>query len=165
MPEPPPLSDEDRDDLVAYLDGELDEDSARALEAKLSLDPAAREEAEALKRTWELLDYLPRPQPSPSFTHRTLERLEPVRTAKVPVRRWRWGPLAAGWAAAVLLAGAAGFTAVKFLPPPRAGDPDPELVRDLSLIENKRLYDAADDLDFLHKLDHPDLFGDDSPES
>src|SRR5262249_41070651 len=69
----PQLTDEDRANLVAYLDGELDAEAAQALEAKLSVDPTARAEADALKRTWELLDYLPRPEPSPSFTHRTLE--------------------------------------------------------------------------------------------
>src|SRR5262249_17230514 len=77
------LSDEDRANLVAYLDGELDEASAQALEAKLNTDPRARAEAETLRRTWELLDYLPRAEVSTSFTHRTLERLA-VRTASGP---------------------------------------------------------------------------------
>ncbi len=36
------LSDEDRENLVAYFDGELDEESARTLEAKLNLDPQTR---------------------------------------------------------------------------------------------------------------------------
>src|SRR5919198_1012547 len=111
----PPLNEEERDDLVAYLDGELDPAKARAVEDKIGKDPAAREEAETLKRTWELLDYLPRPEPSPSFTHRTMERLAPVQTAsaRLPVSRgWRaWAP-AAGWAAAVLLAGLGGYAAV-----------------------------------------------------
>ena len=44
-----PLSDDDRADLVAYLDGELDEEASRALESKLSLDPKARAEADSLK--------------------------------------------------------------------------------------------------------------------
>ena len=39
MNEPPPLSATEREDLIAYLDGELDEDKTRAMEAKLSLDP------------------------------------------------------------------------------------------------------------------------------
>jgi len=75
-PKPPDDPDDERDDasaeMVAYLDGELDPKSAAAIEAKISLDPAARAEADALKRTWELLDYLPLPEPSPNFTQRTL---------------------------------------------------------------------------------------------
>src|SRR5205823_3534064 len=101
------LNDEDKANLVAFLDGELDERTAHALETKLNTDPQARAEAEALRRTWGLLDYLPRPEPSPSFTHRTLERLAAHRPLTGTVRtgrRWvRWA-LPLGWAAAVLLA-------------------------------------------------------------
>src|SRR5438067_8003934 len=95
------LNEEDRTNLVAYLDGELDEAAARALEAKLSNDPGARAEAESLRRTWELLDYLPRAEASTTFTHRTLERLA-VQTSSRPVlrpgrARLPWWLLTAGW--------------------------------------------------------------------
>src|SRR5947208_292785 len=80
----PPLDDEQREDLVAYLDGELDEEAARALEAKLSLDSAVRSEADQLRRTWELLDYLPKAEPSPNFTHRTLDRVSAIRPGGTP---------------------------------------------------------------------------------
>src|SRR4051812_44074187 len=167
MPEPTELNDdEDRDDLVAYLDGERDEPAARAVEAKLNVDAAAREDADTLRRTWDLLDYLPRAEPSPSFTHRTMERLEPVvRTTMIRVRPWkRWRPLALGmgWAAAVLVAGAGGFYAMNLYQARSHRHQEQELVHDLRIIENKRLYEAVDDLEFLRELDHPDLFGDDS---
>jgi anti-sigma factor RsiW len=171
------LSDEDRTNLVAYLDGELDEPAARALEAKLHLDPQARAEAEALKRTWELLDYLPRPEPSRDFTSRTLER---VRVRRPAAARWglpdRWRPwaLGFGWAAAVLVAGALGFAGGRLLPhrqpapAPDEADLDRHLVRDLRLLENLRLYEHVDDLPFLQDLadpNDPDLFGDADLES
>jgi anti-sigma factor RsiW len=160
------LSDEDRENLVAYLDGELDDPAARALEAKLSLDPNARVEAEQMRRAWDLLDYLPRPEPSSSFTHRTLERVSVLRPTLIvngKGRRWRPWVVCAGWAAAVVLAGAAGFAAVGLFEPKDAIPP--ELVRDLRIIENKRLYEQVDDIDFLRQLDDPDLFGDDSHDS
>ena len=47
MTKPTVLSDEDRAELVAYLDGELDEKSTLELEARLSRDPQARAEATA----------------------------------------------------------------------------------------------------------------------
>src|SRR5438552_12783946 len=96
----PPLSDEDRENLVAYLDGELDSKAARALEAKLNLDAEARAEAEALRRTWEMLDYLPRPEPTATFSSRTLERVSAVETVatKTHGRPWRHWALGAGWA-------------------------------------------------------------------
>src|SRR5262249_2140498 len=153
----PPLDDEQREDLVAYLDGELDEEAARALEAKLSLDPAVRVEADQLRRTWELLDYLPRAEPSPSFTHRTLDRVSarrPARPRGVPgAKRRRPWLVGLGWAAAVLLAGTVGYAGVNLVYP--RDRTDEELARDLRVIEYKRLYDAVDDLDFLRELDTP----------
>src|SRR5436190_8513813 len=154
------LNDEDRENLVAYLDGELDEASAQALESKLSLDPVARAEADALRRTWELLDYLPKPEPSSDFTNRTLSRLsvpagggssKVVRlTGRVQRRRRRWlAPL--GWVAAVLLAAGGGYGASQWLWPPRPAqvveepaDLDEQLARNLRVIENRPQLEAAE---------------------
>lgn len=161
MTEPSPLTEQERADLVAYLDGELTGEAARALETKLSRDPAVRAEAQSLQRTWELLDYLPRPQPTASFTHRTLERLSPVRTSEA--RRWRRRGLAAGWAAALLLAGWAGYATFSWVVPNSPGER--ELLRDLRLIESKRYYDLVEELDFWRALDTPELFGDEQRSS
>lgn len=68
-------------ELVAYLDGELDEASARQVEARLARDPAARARAAELKKSFDLLDYLPRPEPSATFTTRTLDKLPAVKPA------------------------------------------------------------------------------------
>jgi anti-sigma factor RsiW len=155
------LSEQERSDLVAYLDGELTGQAARALEAKLSLNPKARAEADALRRAWDLLDYLPRPEPSPHFTHRTLSRAAPVLTGKCPGlfgRRRLW--LGLGWAAALLLAALTGYAGVGLLRPHRPGEQ--ELVRELRVIENKPYYDLVGDMDFLRELDQPELFGDDA---
>ena len=91
MSTPSSFDDKERADLVAYLDGELDGDAARRIEQKLALDDAARAEATALKKTWDLLDFLPRTEPSPSFTHRTMECLTPIRTGCATI-----APAAAG---------------------------------------------------------------------
>src|SRR5689334_5237929 len=79
-----PLDDGDRDTLVSYLDGELEPGSARDVEARLAQDPAIRAEADALRRAWDLLDYLPRPEPSPDFTQRTLASLAAVQVKALP---------------------------------------------------------------------------------
>jgi anti-sigma factor RsiW len=165
-----PLNEQERADLVAYLDGELGGEAARAVEARLQLDPAVRAEAESLRRTWDLLDYLPKPAAPPDFTHRTLEKLAPVRaqpkaaatTPAAPRRGRRW-LLGVAWAASVLLAAAAGYAGVGLFAPRDRGDAD--VVRDLRVLDNKRYYDHCDDLDFLRDLDQPDLFGDDTPGS
>ncbi len=159
------LNDDDRANLTAYLDGELDEETAQALEVKLSQDPDARAEVEELKQAWTMLDYLPQPALSTSFTHRTMEKLavekRPVETGKMPtVRPATWlGPI--GWAAAVLLAAGVGWFASQRIWQP-APDPDEALVKQLRIIEKWRAYDLVDDVGFLKQLDHPDLFGDDA---
>lgn len=160
MTEPLRLSEQERADLVAYLDGELTGEAARAWEAKLSLNPAARAEAEALRRTWDLLDYLPPTTPSVSFTHRTVERLTPIRAGeRRRGQRWRARSLGVGWAAALLVAGWAGYAGYNWFVPREPGDS--ELLHDLRLIENKRYYDLVEDLEFWQALDKPELFGDD----
>jgi anti-sigma factor RsiW len=165
-----PLKDEDRANLIAYLDGELKGEAARDLEVRLNLDPAVRAEAETLRRTWELLDYLPRPEASTTFTSRTLDRVSAVRPVPVQVKgfaRWRPWALGVGWAAALLLAGAAGFAGMSLRPRPDPAVPaDPaeleqHLLRDLRVIEHKRLYEHVENIEFLRQLDAPDLFGDD----
>src|SRR5262249_43122085 len=146
MADPSPLNEQQRAELVAYLDGELKGEAARKVETQLALNPGARAEADALKRTWELLDFLPRPAPSVDFSHRTVSQIVPVvagaKAATVPFRRpWLFS---AGWAAAVLVAALTGYTGTRLLVPKQPGEQD--LVRDLSIIEHMRLYELAADM-------------------
>lgn len=161
----PPDPDE-RANLVAYLDGELDEAAARVVEAKLGRDPKARAEADALRQTWDLLDYLPKAEPSPAFTNRTLDRvaaLKPSMSTRLLKRPWNRWVFRLGWAAAVLVAAGIGYAGLRFVPQrflPGGYDTEQQLVRDLRVIENLQLYQNVDDLQFLRELEHPDLFGD-----
>jgi len=170
MPNLQPLSEDERSELIAYLDGELDPKLARRVEVKLNTDPRVRAEADALKRTWALLDYLPRPDPSPNFTHRTVDRLStmgpgsPLHMRRPAWRRWALG---IGWAAALLLVGVAGYAGAPWVAAAyrgQAGDPASEaeqLARDLRTIEQLRLLQNANDFQFANELDRPELFGDD----
>lgn len=170
---PPDLTEKERADLVAYLDGELDAEASQAIEAKLARDPRLRSELDVLRRTWNLLDFLPKPEPSPNFANRTLERLAPAITAPqvLPMSRksrtrglprWAFGT---GWAAAALLAVAGGYLTLNFgfrALPVKPEPTEQDLVRDLRVIENKRIYELVDDMDFLRDLDNPDLFGEET---
>src|SRR5436305_2407029 len=83
----PTPEDEPQAELVAYLDGELDEHATQELEQQMGRDPQLRARADALKKTWELLDFLPQPEPTASFTSRTLDRVSvslPAVPAVVP---------------------------------------------------------------------------------
>jgi anti-sigma factor RsiW len=175
MNKPTPLTEEDRINLVAYLDGELEPSATSALEAKLSLSTPAREEAESLRRTWSLLDYLPRPELSPQFTHQTLERLAAITPSTTALRRrWRAWVVGTGWAAALVAAATVGFAGGIVLhrqvpaAPELPLDVDGALVRDLGVLENKRLYDNVESIDFLRALANaadPDLFADENWDS
>ena len=162
------LNDRDRENLTAYLDGELDRKTAQALEAKINLDPEARREVEALKKAWGLLDYLPKPSAPGDFTHRTLERLslekltKAAKTGNMARHRAAVTLRAVGWVAAILLAAGLGFGAAQLLfrGPEATVDVDEPLVRYLPILEKWRQYENAPDLDFIRALDHPDLFGD-----
>jgi anti-sigma factor RsiW len=163
-----PLNEDEKAELVAYLDGELDEPATQAIEAMLATNPDARAELDSLKQTWGMLDYLPKASPSPNFTNRTLEKLslESIRTApaskSVPAapRRVRWR-LAVGWAASVMLAIGLGYWAAPHLFPAANSEPSDEpLVRHLPILEKWRFYENVDDRDFINGLAQPDLFGD-----
>jgi anti-sigma factor RsiW len=170
MAESQPLNDDERAELIAYLDGELARTEAQSVEKRLHADPRYRAEADALRRTWNLLDFLPKPEPSANFTNRTVDRIGAMRPAAGtstggPARRWLLG---LGWAAAVLLAVFVGYGATgRLVPglPPAGRDLTPEaeqqLVRDLRLMEMMSLYQYVDDIPFLNELDRPELFGDD----
>jgi anti-sigma factor RsiW len=165
------MTEQEREELVAYLDGELDADSARALEARLSRDPRARAEAESLKNTWELLDYLPRPAPSTNFASKTLDRLTGTMRALPTARRRPWPAWSVGtcWAAAVLLAVVAGWSGGRWQADVRDAHARMTLeeaaAQHLHAIENQGMYANVDDLAFLQALDQPDLFGDDDSDA
>ncbi len=156
------LTEQDRQNLVAYLDGELADmnpEAAQALEAKLAQNEAARQEAEALQRTWEMLDYLPRPKAPASFTHQTVQKLTVGRPSLiVRLRRQRWlrrVVLPAGSLAAGILGFLIAFQwPQRELPTPSADD--------IRVLRYLPFYEKVDSVDFLRDLSHPELFGDES---
>ena len=129
-----------REELVAYLDGELDAEQSRRIEQRAAVEPDARRMLEELDRTWHMLDELDSPATSEDFTCTTLEMValaaaEDAQKAKAqrPRRRLRAGL----WAAAGLVgAAAAGFLIVTE-PDPRperpiaAGSADPGELRSI----------------------------------
>lgn len=158
------MTDEDREALTAYLDGELEDAAEQDLETRLSQDPKLRAELDALKQTWGMLDYLPQARPSSDFTNRTMDRLTLEGRASqstVVVRTGR--RRAIGWTAAAVLALAVGVAASagyrRYVEKPV--DPDEPIVRNLRLFERLPAYETVDDIGFLKALDDPDLFGGD----
>ncbi len=154
-PHPPASLDEQ---LVAYLDGELDAESRRHVEELLTSDTEVRRRLQELERTWNVLDNLDVASPGNQFTQTTLEMValaahQDVRQSLAAAprrRRRRW--LAAGLCLLAALAG--GFFTVVWLTP----DPNRQLVEDLPLLENLDEYRQVDDIEFLRLLRNAGLF-------
>jgi len=147
-----------REELVAYLDGELDAEQSRKIEERAAVEPNARHMLQELDRTWHMLDELDSPATSEDFTCTTLEMValaasEDAQKAKAqrPRRRLRAGL----WAVAGLVgAAAAGFLIVASLIP----DPNAQLLQDLPIVENYDQYRKIGSIDFLRSLNKEELF-------
>ncbi len=146
------------EELTSYLDGELDADSVRRVEARLAQDSAYRAELQRLQRAWDLLDRLPRSSVPESFTQTTMEMVavaaaqeaEAVQSA-LP-RRQRRRRLAG--AIGLLAALVAGFAIGHSLWP----NPNEQLLEDLPVLQKFELYYQADNLEFLQLLDREGVF-------
>ena len=168
----------DDPELIAYLDGELATDESRTVETLLAGDAGTRTKAEEYKKTYDLLDYLPKPEPSATFTARTLTRLQPVLagqptpsgstpnlstsgTLPAPHKRI-WTELLL-WTLALMAVGAAGYFGHLLARPYLNPTPEAEKFdqADLPLIHQLPLYSGVDDLEFLKGLREADIFDDD----
>ncbi len=155
-PDPPAEPALLEEQLVAYLDHELDESSSRRIEKLLAADAGVRQRLRQLQQSWDALDELLPTELDPSFTRSTLEMValaaeEEAQRQPGPAPRGRraWLGLAV-----LVLAGLAGYVAVwRFWP-----DPNEQLLRDLPLLESLDYYQKIDDAEFLRKLQAEKLF-------
>ena len=150
----------ERLDLVAYLDGELDEENARLIASKLVADENARREIESLERTWDLLDHLPKPRATESLGSKTVKSvtamtLETIRDESVQRLRKRRGRLAIT-AVGTIVSFLIGLYAPSLFGADRTG----RLARDLDIAEHFDEYQDAGNLDFLYLLQKSREFGD-----
>ncbi|MBD3674327.1 MAG: hypothetical protein HUJ26_12450 [Planctomycetaceae bacterium] len=154
------LKPEQREDLVAYLDGELESEKTQAIDRALGESPVARHEVEMLTRTWEMLDLLPQEKAPETFTQTTMQtiRLEESSGTKLDVQRFapqvRLALMAVVWLLCVSLSSWLGFTIANQW----VVNPTDQLVDDLPVIQNLELYqsleiDDGDGIDFLKELE------------
>jgi anti-sigma factor RsiW len=152
------------EELVAYLDGELDPSAAEAMKTRLSLDARLRAEADALQRAYDILDLLPRPQPSAAFATRTMSHVLPAipsgATSVMPAPAMPLQTRGLFWLVSMMLvvvAGLGGYAGRAIVV--SRGPEYEQISRDAALLHNLRLYRTVEDVDYARQLDDPTLFG------
>ena len=144
--------------LVAYLDGELDAESSRHIEELLASDAQVRRRLQEMERTWDLLNDLDVAPAGNQLAQSTLEMVAVAarqdvqqRLTEAPRRRRR-RRLAVGLS--LLAVAAVGFLAVLLLTP----NPNRQLLDDLPVLENLDEYRQITDIGFLKLLRDAGLF-------
>ncbi|HMC10737.1 MAG TPA: hypothetical protein VKH44_05585 [Pirellulaceae bacterium] len=146
------------EEIVAYLDGELDSESEARVVRRLSEDAAYRSRLGQLQQAWDLLDNLRGAEADDEFTASTVAMVavhaeQESKSQQVRIVRQRnfaWLALTL----VVLLSMASGY-AVLYRRMTRS---DRNLVRDLPVIEHVDEYRNIDDVSFLKALERENLF-------
>jgi anti-sigma factor RsiW len=151
-----------KEELLAYLDGELGENQAARVRKHLDLCPACKLQSSQLEAAGTVLDAIPEIEPAQDFTARTLKRamntqVEPAVSRLRLIRRL--APVAA--AAAVLIA----LTLWLVVPsgPISIEDLSPvekEIVQNMEVLENLEILENLEvlsDLELLLEYDEEDF--------
>jgi hypothetical protein len=151
--------------LVAYLDGELNADERRHIEELLATDEKVRRRLQEMEQTWRLLDDLDLVPAGGKFVESTLEMVaveagkdaEQFMADAPRQRRRRILTIVGGLTVAIL----AGFFAMMLFWP----NPNRQLVEDFSVLENLDRYRPIGDVEFLQRLRDEGLFPKDEGET
>lgn len=147
-------------ELVAYLDGELDDKHCESLERQLVTNPGLRRYAETLDRTWQLLDSLGDAPASGAFTQKTLASVASIAHESAPVRSSRgfdwvhqipWLKMSS-WFAAAFLGTSFGLFLSRTDRVSTPNSKDVELLQHLSLLQNYEKYFPVPSLEFLRNV-------------
>jgi hypothetical protein len=142
-----------REEIVAYLDGELTDDQVVVVEQRLSEDESYRHELLQLQRTWDILDQVPRSTASNMFAQSTLE-MAALNARQNSSPGWR---LDLRWIlllVAIAVSGSGGFLWARY----NAEQPNIELARDLELLEEFEMFEEVESIQFLERLSKTGLF-------
>jgi hypothetical protein len=169
----PSPSDEEssREELVAYLDGELAPQDSSRVEKLLADDPKYRDEMVGLEKVWGALDSIPRSTVDESFTSTTVEMVAVAAEKEVDHQRETLPlqTIARSFAVVciVLLMGLIGYLSARLFRP----DSSVRLERDLPVIEHIDAYlvhegdDPTTVSEFVKSLKENDLFSSEGAEN
>ena len=155
----PRLTEDERMNLVAFVDGELEDELAQKLEEKVAQSVSIRREIQALEKTWGMLDWLPRPELPGDFASQTVTRIhsQQLRAEMIEGHVKFWSTIAAktiAWVACVAAMGAVGFASLRYA----WRDPTRELIEHLDIVENLDTFRAIPDVKFLDDISRIGMF-------
>src|SRR5579863_4938117 len=145
------LSPEHRDNLAAYLDGELEEAAVQEIEQILAVSPVARHEVDMLSRTWDMLSALPVQKASDDFTQKTVSSMQATERTSPPVasqavkQNVRRGGVLALWAGVLAVCAYLGFSATHQWVPNESD----QLLDDYEIISNLDKLQEVGTIEFL----------------
>ncbi len=148
------LSPEQRENLAAYLDGELEETAVQDIEQILAVSEVARHEVDMLSRTWDMLNSLPNHKASEEFTQKTVTGMRAAESTGPPVASQalkdhaRRGAVLAVWAAILAVCGYVGFSAAHQWVPNESD----QLLDDYEIISNLDKLQEVGNIEFLQVL-------------
>jgi hypothetical protein len=159
------LTSEQRENLTAYLDGELEDAATQEIEQVLAVSEVARHEIDMLSRTWDLLNVLPTHKASEEFTQKTMSSLRaaehagPSAAGDIVYRHARRGAVLALWTGVLGVCGYVGFLAANHWVP----NESEQLLDDYQIVDNLEKYLEVGDVEFLKELQSKRTFSDHSP--
>jgi anti-sigma factor RsiW len=148
------LNPEQRDNLSAYLDGELEENAVQEIEQILAISPVARHEVDMLSRTWDMLNALPVHKASEEFTQKTVttmragERPAPPLASRALKQNARRGAVLTLWAGILAVCGYVGYSATHQWVPNESD----QLLDDYEIISNLDKLQEVGNIEFLQVL-------------
>ena len=146
------------EELVAYLDGELNRDGVSRVEDELSKNAEYRLRLMQLQQAWDLMDELPRVSSDESFTKSTVELIVVSAESEANVtvvRRKTWRNVI--WVIGLLSATAAAWGGFLLVSQFNNRD-NQELLRDFPLVQEIDIYDPIESLEFLKQLEAAGVF-------
>jgi anti-sigma factor RsiW len=154
------LNPEHRDNLAAYLDGELEEVATQEIEQILAVSEVARHEVDMLSRTWDMLNSLPAHKASEEFTQKTVssmraaERTGPGLASQAVKQNARRGGVLTLWAAILVVCGYVGYSATHQWVP----NDSEQLLDEYETISNLDKLQEVGSIEFLQVLKDKNTF-------
>ena len=150
--------------LVSYLDGELESDQVAEMEQRLRQDSDLRRQAEQLDRTWGMLDVLEPVAASEQFSRQTMETV--VATYSRPTQQATFSPRriasaflnrqALGWFVMGVLGTVIGLGASGLRGPSEESAQATQLLRELDMLDRYPQYSIFPNAESLESLQLPE---------